>query len=114
MPLIDGTTEEQLKDLARQFDDLRNQINNEEFSDLHRFIKDVYIAKTARFKLEEKDANSTSADIGELEVVGGKLYVASAADTLTDVALQTLHSNLLGLSADSTTYTISKEYPFCQ
>jgi hypothetical protein len=77
----------ELQKLKKEVEQLRQQMNRENFSNLQVFSKDVQFEK--KIKVFNKSANLAKCETGELSVVGGKLYICSAADTWTIVGTQT-------------------------
>lgn len=79
--------QEEIFKLQQQINDLTEKIDRDNFSKLQVNAKDVYFEK--RVRLFNKSANLAVCQTGELSVVGGKLYICSAANTWTVVGTQT-------------------------
>lgn len=79
--------QEEIQKLQQQINELNERIDTDNFSKLKVEMKDVYFEKKVR--LFNKSANLAVCQTGELSVVGGKLYICSAANTWTVVGTQT-------------------------
>jgi len=77
----------QIDQLRKDLEALNNEYYRNNFSALQEFNKASTF--TTRLKVPRYATAPTTAEIGEIIEVGGKLYICSTANTFTVVGLQT-------------------------
>lgn len=68
---------DKIQQLEKEIAELKQLLYKNNFSNLSVFDKDVQF--NSRIKIFNKTANLSTCNTGELSVVGGKLYICSAA-----------------------------------
>lgn len=92
-----------IDELQRDIQELRENIVGERFSSRDRMIREVAIAKKGKFRIEQKDSLPTTATLGEITFVGGRLYECIATDTWALVGIQGTRAIAAGTGTDSPT-----------
>lgn len=80
---------ELVAELEQRVRNIESERESERFSTKDRYIREIVIASNGKFRIEEKDSDPSTCNVGELIVVSGKLKICSATDTWTVVGTQT-------------------------